>query len=393
MCCIANALRGDTTLERVFKMNENSYKPPITNRGVVTTLDSNIKMCIDWCQATIFGYDKSIFDLFDEFFGISSFGIVFENKALYGYDRTYSWKDIKVFCSSRDDMGIHILLSGKGCRDIEDLGINFVDLFSIIRKYNGHFTRLDVAIDNFSDDYFTMDRVKYSIKNNLVVSRFKNSIEFIKTKLDDNINMGYTIWFGSRSSNIQVVFYDKLKERECQNIVVNDNIKFWTRCEIRFRNDYASEVVVNLIEKDFNIYILSLLNNYIKFIDCNYNDSNRCRIPAVEWWNSFLKDIPKIKLYNSNYVRSITRTREWCINSTSRSNAMVLLSTIPDLSLDNITCNYLVDFFNNGFKEVDSKDLQYINDYRISKGLLPITLEDFKYLVGDIKDFMLERKQ
>ncbi len=331
---------------------------------------------------------------FKEFFGIESFYVLCEEKGLYGYDVCYSYKDIKLYVNTkREDMGYHLLISGSACRQVEELNIDFKDLFSKIRMYNGHFTRLDVAIDNFTDDYFSIDRVKDCIKNNEVVSRFKNTVEFIKTKLEDNSNKGYTIWFGSRASKIQVVFYDKLKERESQNYIVSENIKTWCRLEIRFRDEYATEVVINLLEKDFNSYIKSLLRNYIKFVDSsNSDDTNRSRLGLVYWWNKFLEDLPATKLYSSNYQASISRKQEWLEKSTSRVNAMVLLSTVENLSLDEISCKFLVDYFNRGFTNVTDKDIAFINEFRLMHELNPISKEDFKYMIGDIKDFILERK-
>ena len=389
---------------------ENSYKTPFSNRGVVNTLnseflpflpdktsnivDEKIKMCIDWCQFTIFGYElEQVFDIFNVLFNLKSSDLYFEYKSLFGYDCCYSYKDICMFYSkSRLDMGFHFLLTGLACREVEDLGINFIDFFKKVTSFNAHFTRLDVAIDNFTNDYFTISKVKKSIKKNCVVSRFKNTTEFIKTNIDSGLNEGYTIWFGSRASKIQVVFYDKLKERESQNYVVDNNIKIWTRLEIRFRDEYSSQVVLNLITNDFHTYIKSILNNYIKFIDFNSTDSNRSRCHLIKWWSDFINDVSKTKLYNNNYVSSLARKKAWLDSSVSRTNAMVLLSNISDLSLDKFSCDYLVDYFTRGFIKINDKDLQFINEYRLKNGLNPLVLEDFKYLIGNIKDVLIERK-
>lgn len=354
--------------------------------------NEEIKMCVDWCQCTIFGYNKTIYDLFLELFNVDSSHIFFEDKGLYGYNKCFSFKDIKVYSSSkREDMGIHILLTGTGCRQVEDLNIDFTDLFIKLSKYSSHYTRLDIAIDNFSDKYFSMDRVKDAILNNSVVSRFRNTIEFVKTKIVDSTNQGYTIWFGSRASDIQIVFYDKLKERESQNYIVEENIKNWCRLEIRFRNNYASEVVLNLIQKDINEYIKMILKNYIKFVDLKSNDSNKSRLDLVNWWSDFLGNVNGIKLYNNNYVASLSKKQSWLERSTAKTNALVLLSNIENLDLDSISCNYLVKYFTKGFIDIDNKDLEYINEYRIKNGFNPINLEDFKYMIGDIKDFILEK--
>ena len=50
----------------------NLDNPPVTNRGVVNTNNSDfcpevrekLKMCVDWCQATIFDDNINVYDLF-----------------------------------------------------------------------------------------------------------------------------------------------------------------------------------------------------------------------------------------------------------------------------------------------------------------------------------------
>ena len=391
-------------------MIEKSFDTPITNRGVVNTkigknlpdlclfeqntIENKIRMCVDWCQFTIFGYEiVQIFDIFKALFNVTASQLIYEDVSLYGYDSCYSYKDIHLYYSKkREDMGFHFLLGGTACRQVEDLGFDFKTLFENITRFNAHFTRLDIAIDNFSTDYFTINKVKKCIKLNSVVSRFKNTVEFIKTNIESGNNEGYTIWFGSRASKIQIVFYDKLKERESQNYIVDNNIKIWTRLEVRFRDEYASQVVDNLITQDLNLYIKSILKNYIRFIDYSVVDKNRSRIPNIKWWNDFIEDVSCTRLYNNNYVSSITRKKDWLDNSTARVNSMVLLSSIPDLSIDDISCKFLVEYFNKGFTKISDHDVQFINEFRLKNGLNPIKIEDFKYLIGNIKDVLLERK-
>ena len=72
---------------------------------------------------------------------------------------------------------------------------------------------IDVSIDNFTNKYYSLNRVVKCIKNHEVVSRFRSCIQFAKEDLDSLENIGHTVWFGSRSSDVQFVFYDKLKER------------------------------------------------------------------------------------------------------------------------------------------------------------------------------------
>lgn len=205
-------------------------------------------------------------------------------------------------------MGIHIYITGSGCRDIEDLNILYIDLFKKLISYGAVFTRVDISFDIFTEKYFSVKKIGDCIKNNEVVSRFKNSIEFLKTDLSNSLTNGYTIWFGSRASKIQIVFYDKLKERECNNYIVTNNIKFWNRLEIRFRDNYASEVIYNFVNNDFNKYIISILNNYISFKEYNSCDlKHKYRWNNKKWWNNFLNNAEKISFSNVNVESSISK--------------------------------------------------------------------------------------
>ena len=92
-------------------MTKISYEPPSTNRGVERTtpqqnqgiLETNIlkekqRICVDWCQFTIidkFGYTPEQY--FYNLFGITKKDIGFENKGLFCYSYTYSYKNIKIF--------------------------------------------------------------------------------------------------------------------------------------------------------------------------------------------------------------------------------------------------------------------------------------------------------
>lgn len=374
-----------------------SYVAPLTNRGVIPTLRDGSIMLFDWVQATIFPFSKykDIYSLFFHLFGINRNQVLYDKvSSLFGYNHSYSYRHLYIFVSDdRDDMGVHIYLTGQGCRDLEDLGITYYDLFFKLFEFNCQFTRIDVSIDDFTGELFTLDRVVKCIKNHEVITRFRSSIQFVKEDLDSLKNIGHTVWFGSRSSDVQFVFYDKLKERVYNaDVEVNDNIKFWNRLEMRFRNDNATNIAFNYLWcNDFNFYILGLINNYLSFRQKSKTDSNRHRWKMKKWWYDFLGDVPKIKFQNYPLEYSITRKKSWLDRSCSYSAFSVLLSDIKDLSCDTMLSRYLYDFFIKGSKNINEKDLQYINQYRIVNNLVPITIEDVKSFVQDIKEFIIKK--
>ena len=66
-----------------------------------------------------------------------------------------------------------------------------------------------------------------------------------------------------------------------------------------------------------------------------------------------------------------------------------MIADLKDFSHDKVTSKYLYDLFMTGADKLTSKELQYINEYRLSKSLNPFTLEEIREYVDSIKEFML----
>ncbi|MBQ3142321.1 MAG: replication initiation factor domain-containing protein [Bacilli bacterium] len=313
-----------------------------------------------------------------------------------GYEVCYSYRNIKIMqAPSRNDMGTHVLISGNACRVLEELNISYKDLFLKLLKFNCNYTRVDISFDVFHNRFFTMSKVESAIKNVEVVTKFRNSVQFTKDNLISKDNIGKTIWFGSRTSDIQFVFYDKKKERIYNaNNIIDDKLKYWYRLECRFKNEKASNVIYNyLYNEDFNLYIKSILNNYLSFRNKKISDSRRSRWPLKSWWSEFLETTDKIQFQSKPIEYSITKKKNWLDRVASRSQLSVLLSSIEDFNIDIATSNYLYDYFKYSVDKINDKDMEIINEYRIKQGLNPVQYEDIKSYISDIKDIIIEKKQ
>lgn len=384
-------------------MRNKKLEPPFTNRGVVNTLKDdkfavdtgqNDYLLFDWIECTIFDSTINVFDIFRHVFNISRSDVLVKSGGKFGYDTTYYYKNIQImFASYRlnedlDNMGYHVYITGQGCRDIEDLALSYEYIFKKLFDYGATFTRVDVSMDIFSNRYLSFKKIENCVLNNEVRSKFRSSCVYKKVDLSKCSNLGHTIYFGSRSSNIMIVFYDKLKEREYANKIVNENIKFWLRLEVRFRDNYATEVVYNFLNQyNFNIYYKGILSNYLNFVNIT-SDSNRSRYPLKSWWSDFLNSVDKVRLTSVNVEQTITKKRNWLFNTVSKSNFMVFLSTL-DLSVDKLSSDYLYNFLKEGLSKIEYKDLQFINDYRNKCSLQPYTYDDIFELVNDIKGVLL----
>lgn len=349
-------------------------------------------LVIDWIQCTIFdhfGYSER--DYFYILFGISPDDVVFENQSLFSYTYTYSYKNIKILSSDDDELGYHLYITGSGCRNLEELNIDYKSLFKRLIQYNCKFTRLDVSIDDFSNKYFDIKKLVYYINNGLVRSKFKSTIHFNKTGINDQKLDGNTIWFGSRSSQIMVCFYDKLQERTNNNYIIDDHIKHWIRTEVRFRDlkahEFATRFSIN--DEDINCLLKGILINYIQFLKNPGNDSNKSRWPIVSWWSDFTDNVCRLRLSSLPLETSISKKKSWLNYSVSKSEFAVLVSNIPNLTSDKISIEFLYNMFILGSDKIKDKDLQFINEYRESKGFNPLTLDDIDDFVRSIKDVLL----
>lgn len=401
---------------------EKSLEPPPTNRGVENTLNTfenliykgkinNLGQFIlfDWIQFTIledyysvlddkgvFIYYRDIkdsaFELFEKFFGIGYSDLFFEYKGINGYNASISYKNIYCYYNvNRPDMGIHFKLSGQGCRDFEELNLDYITLFKNIYKFSFNFNRIDISIDDFTDKYFTLPGLLKYCKKGRVSSRFKSCLNIEKMSLSSTNNLGHTLQFGSKSSNIQITFYDKIKERISQGYVVENHIKFWTRTELRFRHESADLIICTILKDSSNIntIVKSILSEYIDFKNLSSNDSNISRISSALFWTDFLENVDSLKLNKYLPESSITKKANWLKNSVSKTNFMVYISQLDNLSVDEITSDYLLNFLNYGSDKFCYKDLLTINDYRRSHKLEPFTFDQVIDYINDIKEVAL----
>lgn len=382
-------------------MNENSSKAPVTNRGAVNTL------IVDWCQFTIFYKGLELLEkmpfvsikdfainTFLKLFKINPSDLCFENGGINGYDYSISYKNIYCYYSiSRPDMGINFKLSGQACRDFEALGIEWIDFFKDLNTYDIGYNRIDIAIDDYTDNYFTIRKLQRYIKKGQVSSKFRSSLELTKRKILDGSILGDTLQFGSKASRVQITFYDKMLERQSQNYIVDNNITNWTRTELRFRQERAKEIV-NLIINDnnFSLTIKGILKNYICFLEPT-GDSNKSRWRVADFWLEFTDNIGKIRLSRINLESSIVKKKDWLFHSISKSQLMVLLSELDNIKIDGDVSEFLLRMLKYPTDKISDKDIQLINDYRYKTHKDLITREQILDYLEDIKEVVFLKQE
>lgn len=376
------------------KTNEKFVQPPVANRGVGNTLEYEENVLIDWVQVTFLPNEKLLteFDVFEQLFGLKSSDIILEDFGRYGYTKSYSYKNIRLYTCGRFALGFHLEMTGQACREFEELNISWLDFLKQCFYLNGRFTRIDIAIDLFTDKYFNINKIYSKVRKHEFRTKFQTVTNYEKNLTTDMSSLGQSITFGQRSSDIVIQFYDKLKEREQNNYILPSSLNFWNRVEVRLRHDKANSLMILYCDVnnslDLGYYAKSILNNYLNFVD-ETDDTNKARWPVSKFWSKFLGCVDKLKLNKQDKYLDITNKRKWITESTSRTQFEVFVSSLDDLNIDSITIKYIYDILLAGFEKCENSkrfDLNIINDYRLKHGLNPYTKSDLKKIASDIRE-------
>lgn len=344
-----------------LKNRKKEFQLPYTNRGVGCTLKNGLRACVDWVEATfIFVSPAQLISnilLLDP----STF---FPGKGANGYRQCLCNGSITIYFDGREDMGVHLDMKGRGCREYENYNKrSWKQLFEVMLSYQASFSRIDIAVDDFKG-FFTVKGMVRKIKKQELVSKFKRARNVEDIEINTGNVRGVTIYFGSNKSDIQVRMYDKLSERMDKNYNVPTDITFWNRTEIQTRNKRAQALAVTLTnEEDGEITIgktvCGILRHYLRFT-VKGNDSNRRRWKTAPFWDKFLNGVDELPLTTIIETPTIEDKEEWLRKQAAPSLAVVYEAY--DGNMDQIE-----KFIKEGIQRLKTKDYDMIKRFKEQK--------------------------
>lgn len=390
-------------------MDKNCIQTPHTIRGVIIPKKEDFDIIdkgqkgvdpqhaiIDWFQFTILDADfnfihNEIFSVFKNLFNIDSVDVTYEGRGINGYSAHYYYGKIKAyFHPMYEEKGINFLLSGEACREFELLNISWLELFKRLSNYRININRIDIAIDDFTDKYFTTNRILHYRQNSLISSKFRTSMQIDKNVVENNEKLGIQIQFGSKASLCEITFYDKIKEREQAGYEIDLDVKFWTRTELRFRHEYAKQVYEKILNNE-NVMVIAkgILQDKIRFLKPNDNEKKKSRWPLATWYTEFLENIPNLKLETKTIETSIVRKRNWFSEQIAPTFLLLSLADMIDLSLGENNLDFVKKLLLDNIDKIGNKEIKMINDYRLSKGQSEYTREEIIDYLSDINDVVI----
>lgn len=241
-----------------------------------------------------------------QFFNIDKSLVKKEPKATnrYMYQYTLGESITLRLYGPEDFSGFHtcqIELKGEGCREFEARcpNKNWGDLFFFTMLLNGKTTRLDLAIDDYSNQ-LPLEWIDKKLDKRFYTSPIK-----AKAKPIGRFTEGYSITMGSNDSPTQICIYDKKYEQEAKgNPVLEDS---WTRYELRFRGQKANQVRRQLYkalghgeeydESKMKELFLGLLYQSLDIKkDNNYSKTDQSKVDTDPMWLEFIDNANKVVL-------------------------------------------------------------------------------------------------
>jgi phage replication initiation protein len=362
----------------MLKNGQKIDAPPLCNTGVQNTSQSGSRALVDWVSFTLKNV-QHVQDVID-ILGLDSNLFMDCKNGEHGYLSQKRFGGISIFYDGREDMGIHVNISGQGCRQFETYSsMSWSLFFNLLFNFELNITRLDVAVDDFTGT-LKLATIKRKIRDALITSRFRDAIEIRKTHLKDGSSKGDTVYFGSPTSDIQVRFYDKYLERLESGFEIEEGIESWVRAEIQLRDDraYAAAVILSTEELQVGEMVKGILKNYIRFL-VKGHQKNKSYWSTAPFWIKFLDNVEKLALSQQAPDRTIERTYNWIEKQADTSIALLYEAFEKDMTV-------MLDMIDSGLGKLNKTHLEVLNRFRIEHGKKGINFEVFKKKVDkDIK--------
>lgn len=293
---------------------------------------------IDWLEFTILDIEpeKALTEVLQ--LPVAEFSLL--DKGRFGYQKQSKWSEGNVFVmynepesdvikqSQSDRMGVHVMISGTGCRQYEVRHpLKKLLLFLTILDERVNFSRIDLAIDDQLDQTISFERIHSAAIARRFTSRWSKWDELNSRQSASGEFLGRTMYFGSQSSDIFCRIYDKALERKANDETPADLPERWTRLEIIYKKERAKQLVYHMVDRHVPVgtAVRGTLNQYIRFLQLPpNNDQNKSRWPTAPWWEQLLDGVSKLQLTIEKEKRSIDDMEEWVEQQIAPTIAAIL---------------------------------------------------------------------
>lgn len=293
---------------------------------------NNLLVSVDWISFTVLE-SASVADVIRLMgYKLESFCRCQRGADGYKSQLKHSTESISILFNGNENMGIHVNISGSAISSLLshyessskivtpfdetvcsiDFDITVLSSFLKAVMSIGHLTRIDLAIDNRCNLYYTMPDLFHIFDSRQYVSKFRRWDLYRGTK--NNLCDGYTIYLGKRSSEVFLRIYDKALE---QGIDTK-----WVRWELELKKGYACRAAQHIVDGiPLSHVAVGILSNYLKIILPDSDRPSRCS--TCPKWNEFVNSVSKLNLYVPKEKSSINQKKTWLFKQVAPSLSAV----------------------------------------------------------------------
>lgn len=212
--------------------------------------ENSLNAMIDWIKVTVKENDP--IEVCQKYLNMK-FDYFQKTVGRHHYVARYEYSSITIYEPSKEvKYGCMIEMSGQGCRYFEKMldeqGMTLIDWLRFISKHAENFPRIDLAVDDYIE-YFSIPVLLDKIERGEYLTEFKSIVP--KYEYGDRKNKyskGLTIYFGKRTSKLHFCFYQKNFEISKKHGIPLEEIEVKNRYELRVCDDYAIDIVKQLVE-------------------------------------------------------------------------------------------------------------------------------------------------
>lgn len=243
-----------------------------------------------------------------------------EDYGFYSYTEHYYHGDIVLMISPDIEKGILLELKGKGCRQFESYllaqGRDWYEFFNDCLRENCVMKRLDLAINDRVGLLNVPELIEKCYKGECV-SVFKGFDDYgsgalIPTRDQHKVEMGKTLYLGSKQSEIYFCIYEKAFEQYIKNDIPLEDAEIKNRFEIRLKNDRAFQALWDLlVNRDAEETAFAIINRYVRFVDAIPGKDRYEWKENAKWLYFIGNHRQKLKLTTKPEPKTIDDTYMW----------------------------------------------------------------------------------
>lgn len=244
----------------------------------------------------------------------------YEDYGFYSYSEHYYHGDIVLMVSPDEEKGILLELKGKGCRQYESCllaqGRDWYEFINDCIREDAVMKRIDLAINDRAGLLDVPELIDKCTKGECV-SVFKKFDDYgsgtlIPTRDQHKVEMGKTLYLGSKESELYFCIYEKAFEQYTKNGIPLEDADIKNRLEIRLKNERAFQAAYDLLAyRDAEQTAFAIINRYVRFVDAKPGKDR------YEWkenakWQHFIGDHrEKLRLTTKPKEKTIDDSYKW----------------------------------------------------------------------------------